>query len=195
MAEPFSELTLTPAAERILDVAGRLFYDNGIHAVGVESIASEAGVTKKTLYDRFGSKDALIACYLSRRDERWREHVVRVVEQRARIAPARRLLLVFDALEQWIDAENPRGCAFLNAQAELPDITHPGREIIREQKQWMHDYLRTLARDAGLRNSRRVATSLLVLLEGATVTSALGVVPGAVGNAKEVAARLVTGRE
>ncbi|WP_199432525.1 TetR/AcrR family transcriptional regulator [Qaidamihabitans albus] len=186
------ELTLTPAAERVLDVAGRLFYDNGIHAVGVESIATEAGVTKKTLYDRFGSKDALIGCYLRRRDERWREHVVRVVEQRARITPARRLLLVFDALEQWITTENTRGCAFVNAQAELPDATHPGREVIREQKQWMLDYLRTLAREAGLRNPRKVATSLLMLLEGATVTASLGVVPGAVGNAKEMARQLLT---
>ncbi|WP_106177716.1 TetR/AcrR family transcriptional regulator [Prauserella shujinwangii] len=187
------ELTLTPAAERVLDVAGRLFYDNGIHAVGVESIASEAGVTKKTLYDRFGSKDALIACYLRRRDERWREHVVSVVEQRGRMTPARRLLLVFDALEEWIATENTRGCAFLNAQAELPDGTHPGREIIREQKLWMLDYLRALAREAGVRNPRKVATSLLVLLEGATVTAALGVVPGAVGNAKEVARQIVEG--
>lgn len=182
---------MTPAAERVLEVAGKLFYDNGIHAVGVEAIASEANVTKKTLYDRFGSKDALIAQYLRRRDERWREHVVRVVEQRTRMTPTRRLLLVFDALEQWMATENPRGCAFVNAQAELPDAGHPGREVIREQKQWLLDYLRTLAREAGIRNSRKLATSLLLLLEGATVTASLGVVPGAVGNAKEVAKQLI----
>ncbi|PXY33735.1 TetR/AcrR family transcriptional regulator [Prauserella flavalba] len=185
------ETTLTPAAERVLEVAGKLFYDNGIHAVGVEAIASEAGVTKKTLYDRFGSKDALIAHYLRRRDERWREHVIRVVEQRGRIAPARRLLLVFDALEQWIAEENPRGCAFVNAHAELPDAAHPGRDVIREQKQWLLEYLRTLAREVGVRNPRKLATSLLVLIEGANVTSTLGVVPGAVGNAKEVAKQLI----
>ncbi|MEU6645784.1 TetR/AcrR family transcriptional regulator [Saccharomonospora sp. NPDC046836] len=184
-------LTLTPAAERVLEVAGRLFYDNGIHAVGVESIASEAGVTKKTLYDRFGSKDVLIGQYLRRRDERWREHLLSVVEQRGRITPARRVLLVFDALEEWIATENPRGCAFLNAQAELPDASHPGREVIREQKQWLLEYLRTLAREAGVRNPRKLATSLLVLLEGATVTASLGIVPGAIGNAKDVAKQLI----
>ncbi len=185
------DLALTPAAERVLEVAGRLFYDNGIHAVGVESIASEAGVTKKTLYDRFGSKDALVAHYLRRRDERYREHVRAVVERRGRIAPARRLLLVFDALEEWIATENPRGCAFVNAQAELPDAAHPARDVIREQKQWMFDYLRALARDAGVRNPRKLATSLLMLLEGATVTASLGIVPGAVGNAKDVARQLI----
>jgi AcrR family transcriptional regulator len=185
------DITLTPAAERVLEVASRLFYDNGIHAVGVESIAGEAGVTKKTLYDRFGSKDALVSHYLRRRDERYREHVTAIVGKHGRIPPARRLLLVFDALEEWIVTENPRGCAFVNAQAELPDTTHPGREVIREQKQWMLDYLRTLAREAGVRNPRKLATSLLMLLEGATVTASLGIVPGAVGNAKEVARQLI----
>lgn len=182
---------MTPAAERILEVAGRLFYDNGIHAVGVEAIAGEAGVTKKTLYDRFGSKDALVGHYLRRHDERLREHVTNIVEQRGRMPVTQRLLLVFDALEEWIVTEEPRGCAFINAQAELPDATHPGREVIREQKQWMLDYLRTLAREARVRNPRKLATSLLVLLEGATVTASLGLVPGAVGNAKEVAKQLI----
>lgn len=185
------EQVLSPAAERVLDVAGKLFYDHGIHAVGVESIAEEAGVPKKTLYDRFGSKDALIARYLGRRDERWREHVADRVE-RSRVTPVHRVLLVFDALEEWIANENPRGCAFVNALAELPDAGHPGREVIREQKQWLLDYLRGLVREAGVRNARKVATSLLVLLEGATVTASFGVVPGTVGNAKEVARTLLT---
>lgn len=178
--------TLTPAAERVLDAAGKLFSDNGINSVGVETIAAEAEVTKKTLYDRFGSKDNLIADYLRRRDERWREFVVHKVE-RTRVTPDERVLLVFDALDEWIATENPRGCAFVNALAELPDAGHPGREVIREQKQWLLDYLRDLAREAGLRNARRTATSLLVLLEGAMVTASFGVVPGTVGNAKEVA--------
>lgn len=185
------DLALTPAAERVLEVASRLFYDNGIHAVGVESIASEADVTKKTLYDRFGSKNALVAQYLRRMDERYREHVRAVVERRGRITPARRLLLFFDALEEWMATENPRGCAFVNAQAELPDATHPAREVIREHKQWMFDYLRELARNAGVRNPRKLATSLLTLLEGAAVTASLGIVPGAVGNAKDVARQLI----
>ena len=61
---------LTPAAARVLEVASRLFYERGIHAVGVDAIAEAAGVTKKTIYDRFRSKDNLIAAYLERRDRR-----------------------------------------------------------------------------------------------------------------------------
>ncbi|WP_158888659.1 TetR/AcrR family transcriptional regulator [Amycolatopsis anabasis] len=184
------ETTLTPAARRVLDVAGKLFYDKGIHAVGVDLIAHEAGVTKKTLYDRFGSKDALVGQYLRRRDERWREHV-RAVVGRSRVAPERRPLLVFDALDDWMATENPRGCAFVNAHAELPDGEHPGRRVIADQKRWLLGYLRELAEQAGLRNPRKLANALLVLLEGATVTASLDVVPGAVRAAKEIARGLL----
>ncbi|NEE13916.1 helix-turn-helix transcriptional regulator, partial [Streptomyces sp. SID7499] len=56
-SEELRRIVMTPAARRALAAAGRLFYDRGIHAVGVDLIAAEAGVTKKTLYDRFGSKE------------------------------------------------------------------------------------------------------------------------------------------
>lgn len=182
---------LTPAARRVLDVAGRLFYAQGIHAVGVELIAAEAGVTKKTLYDRFGSKDALVGEYLRRRDERWREHVRRTVESNPRVAAARRPLLVFDALADWIEQENARGCAFVNAHAELPEGDHPGRRAIAEQKRWMLDYVLALVREAGLRGPRRLAEELVILLEGATVAQTVGAVPNAVDRARQVAKRLL----
>lgn len=181
--------TLTPAARRVLEVAGELFYAKGIHAVGVDSIAAAAGVTKKTLYDRFGSKDALVGEYLTRRDERWREHVRAVLARSPRVAPARRPLLVFDALAEWMVRENRRGCGFVNAHAELPDGDHPGRRAIRAQKEWMLGCFRELV--TGMRNPGRLAESLFVLFEGATVAASLGVVPDAVANAKRLARRLL----
>jgi hypothetical protein len=104
---------------------------------------------------------------------------------------AKQLLLVFDALEGWMATENYRGCGFINAQAELPDGDHPGRRVIGEDKVWLLGYLRELAERANVRNPRRLAYSLLILLEGATVTASLGVVPSAIGNAKQVAKVLI----
>src|SRR4051794_29516551 len=66
--------SMTEAGARLLDAASDLFYRRGVRAVGVDLIAETAGTTKKTLYDRFGSKDALVALYLLRRAHRWREH-------------------------------------------------------------------------------------------------------------------------
>ncbi|SDX77236.1 DNA-binding transcriptional regulator, AcrR family [Amycolatopsis xylanica] len=182
---------LTPAAEKVLDVAGRLFYENGIHAVGVQLIAQRAGVTKKTLYARFGSKDKLVEQCLARRDERWREHVAKTLDRNPRDPPIRRLLRVFDALDAWMALENHRGCGFVNAHAELPDGAHPGRHVIGANKIWMLTCLRSLAGEAGARDPRRLAYSLLILMEGATVTASLGVVPGAVAHAKTVAKVLI----
>ncbi|MGA6162831.1 TetR/AcrR family transcriptional regulator [Amycolatopsis magusensis] len=181
---------LTPAAERVLEVAEELFYARGIHAVGVDLIAGESGVTKKTLYDRFGSKDALIGHYLRRRDERWRAHVYAVVGD---APPAEGLLLVFEALDRWMRSMNPRGCAFVNAHAELPDGDHPGRHAIAEQKRWLHDLLRDLAARADL--SSKLADELLILLEGATVADSLKLVPDAVRTAKQVAAGLIAAEQ
>src|SRR5689334_7254448 len=102
-------MTLTPGAQRILDVASELFYARGIHAVGVDTIAAESGVTKRTLYDRFGSKDELVAAYLRARDARWRALVVATVD--AADGPWGRVLAPFDVLEDWV-AGAGRGCAF-----------------------------------------------------------------------------------
>ena len=67
---------MTKAGTRLLEAASDLFYDRGVRAVGVDLIAESAGTTKKTLYDSFGSKDALVALYLLRRAHRWREHLL-----------------------------------------------------------------------------------------------------------------------
>ena len=132
------EVRLTPGARRILEVASQLFYRDGIHAVGVDTIAAESGVTKRTLYDRFGSKDALVAAYLRRRHELWWQQF----EQRIAGAESPRALVVFDA---YLDDATmvSRGCAFVNAAAELPR-DHAAYTAIREHKQAVRDRLAEL---------------------------------------------------
>ncbi|NGO72116.1 TetR/AcrR family transcriptional regulator [Streptomyces boncukensis] len=180
--------TLTPGARKILDTAAGLFYERGITAVGVDLIAREAGVTKKTLYDRFGSKDALVAAYLRERDERWRDWLTGQVGLRGDADPGERVLATFDALAAWVRRENPRGCGFVNAAAELPDPGHPGRQVIMGQKRWLRGYLRELAAAAGAREPGRLADELVLLHEGATVLNGLGIVDDAVARARDLAA-------
>jgi AcrR family transcriptional regulator len=184
------ERSRTPAAERILRTASEMFYRKGIRAVGVDSIAAEAGVTKKTLYEKYGSKDELVAAYLRARDERWRSWVVEFVERRGGSA-TERLLSTFDALEEWMERENYRGCGFVNAAAEFPDADHPARAVVLEQKRWMRDYLAELAAGAGAEDPEDLAERLLILHEGATVVSSLGVSPEAVRKARQIAVGLV----
>ena len=180
---------LTPGARKILDAAATLFYERGITAVGVDLIAKEAGVTKKTLYDRFGGKEALITAYLRERDQRWRTWLTEWVDGHDGDARGR-VLATFDALAEWMLRHNPRGCGFVNAAAELPDPAHPGRQVITEQKSWLRGYLYELGTAAGAAapdRARRLADELTLLHEGATVLRGLGVVDDPVGAARALA--------
>ncbi|MGH3095363.1 MAG: TetR/AcrR family transcriptional regulator [Streptosporangiales bacterium] len=180
----------TPAAERVLTAASELFYRQGLGAVGVETIAEAAGVTKKTLYDRFGSKAQLVAAYLSARDRRWRDHLVGYVDAHGANADGR-LLAVFDALGEWMRAENSRGCAFVHAYAELTDPDHPGRRVTEDQKRWLVEYLTRLARDAGVPDPGQAAAQMFLLHEGATVAYGMGVDVDAAATARAAAVGLL----
>lgn len=156
---------LTPGARRILDVASDLFYRHGIHAVGVDTIAAESGVTKRTLYDRFGSKDHLIAAYLVEREMRWR-HVVETAVAAPGLTRTQRVTAPFHALGEWAQ-QSPRGCAFINALAELPDPRHPAHRVATDEKRWLCDLFERLAREARIADAADLAARLVCLHEGA----------------------------
>lgn len=162
---------LTPGAARVLDAASRLFYDRGIHAVGVDTIAEAAGVTKKTLYDRFGSKEALVVSYLQHRDARWRAHVLEHLTRRGEPG-IDRILAVFDAAIAWSDENSPKGCSAINARAEIGDA-HDGNPVFPEvarQKAWLLDLFLQLSREAGASDAELTARTMTLLYEGAIVT-------------------------
>ena len=160
------ERPLTAAGHRVLDAAAELFYRDGINAVGVARVAEVAGVTKKTLYDCFGSKDALVTCYLERRDRRWWHHL----EQRLETAAAPRALALFDAYFDHPEIDTDRGCAFLNAAAELGPH-HPALEVVRRHKRAVRERLADLVAETTADPS--VAEMLFLTLEGATAQLAL----------------------
>jgi AcrR family transcriptional regulator len=161
---------MTPAGRRIVAAAEELFYDRGITAVGVDLIAEHSGVTKRTLYNQFGSKDHLVAAYLAERDQRWRSLVRAAVD--ACESPVEAVTAPFDALRTW-SATNTRGCAFINALAELPDPAHPAHRIAADQKLWLLNLFKELATTAGHPTPATLATQLLVLHEGALATQPL----------------------
>ncbi|HEY1971058.1 MAG TPA: TetR/AcrR family transcriptional regulator [Pseudonocardia sp.] len=157
----------TAAREKLLDTASALFYQRGIAATGVDTVVAQAGVSKPTLYAHFGSKSELVAAVLERRHTR---RLAALPAQLGQAAgdPIERLLAVFDWLAELYAREAPRGCAFLNAAAETPDVDQPATAVIRRQKRWMAGYLGELAADAGLADPARLGSQLLLLIDGAS---------------------------
>jgi AcrR family transcriptional regulator len=180
----------TPGARRALDAAGRLFYERGIHAVGVDLIAAEAGVTKKTLYDRFGSKEQIVVEYLADRDERWRAFLAGHLDT-AGDSPGRRLTAIFDASREWTAENSAKGCSMVNAHAEISDPAHPAYAVIVGQKRWMLDLFTGVCRDASVRDPETLARTVMLLHEGALVSHGLQVFPEAVRLASDQASALL----
>ncbi|WP_410573653.1 TetR/AcrR family transcriptional regulator [Amycolatopsis sp. cmx-4-61] len=176
------------AGAKVLKAASTLFYRDGIHAVGVDTVAAEAGVTKAALYGNFGSKSRLVVAYLRDRDRRWQEEIDRITA--AHPDPRERVLAVFDAYEAWLSRDGYRGCAFLNATSEFPDPADPVREVVRHHKTALHGYLRAQLRRADPGRAGVLADELMLLLEGAAVTSVVAQSPQPFETAKRLARTL-----
>ncbi|MFC5727293.1 TetR/AcrR family transcriptional regulator [Nocardioides vastitatis] len=181
----------TPTGARILDTASALFYERGIRAVGVDLIANEAGTTKKTLYDRFGSKDELVAAYLSRRAARWAAYLTDYLDRHATEPGPQRVLAVIDALEEWLKGQD-RGCAFVNAYAEIGGTDHPGNAVIRQDKQDMRALFVRLVEEAGIPDPEVVGAQVHLLYEGAIVVRTAGGIDEAYDEARAAMTRLLS---
>jgi AcrR family transcriptional regulator len=143
--------------ERILETADRLFYLQGIRAIGVDTIAAEIGISKRTLYNHFPSKDALIAAYLERRF---------VQPRSSGKPPAEQILATFDALERRFSAGDFRGCPFVNAVAELGPEDQSVRRIAVAFKESRRLWFRDLLLQLGVTDAEALATQLALLVDG-----------------------------
>ncbi len=143
--------------ERILETADRLFYLQGIRAIGVDTIAAEIGISKRTLYNHFPSKDALISAYLARRF---------VQPQPSDKPPAEQILGTFDRLERGFASKGFRGCPFVNAVAELGTEDKSVRKIAVAFKESRRLWFRDLLLQLGVADAEGLATQLTLLVDG-----------------------------
>ena len=144
--------------ERILETADRLFYLQGIRAVGVDTVAAEIGISKRTLYNHFPSKDALISAYLERR--------FRPIPPSDK-PPAEQILRTFDRLERGFADKGFRGCPFVNAVAELGTGDAVVKKIAIAFKESRRVWFRDLLKQLEVTNAEGLATQLTLLVDGA----------------------------
>lgn len=156
--------------EDVIDAAMRVFYRHGFHASGLERILEEGGVSRMTLYNHFKSKDEVIVAALRRRDELFRNRMMKFVDSKA-TSPRDRLLAVFDFHESWFKDAEFCGCMFINACAEFSDPKSAPRLIAAEHKRAIVRYLCGICRECGLAHPESIADQLNILIEGAIVTA------------------------
>jgi AcrR family transcriptional regulator len=188
-ASPATTKSRKPSArERLLAAADELFYAEGVHTVGIDRIIERAGVAKASLYSCFGSKDELVRAYLEGRHEIRRSRLLAGLERYA--DPADRLLGVFDVLGELAGTAGFRGCAFYNASAESGP-GGPVEEVSAASRAWTRGMFTELARDAGAHDPIALAEQLVILYDGAMVTSRMDHRAEAASVARGVAAVLL----
>jgi AcrR family transcriptional regulator len=147
---------------RLLDTATRLFYAEGIRAVGIDRIIAEAGIAKATFYNHFPSKDDLVLTYIEEQDRIGRDAVEALPKQAAR----KMIAAIVGRVSTAAVAGDFRGCPFLNAAAEYPDPNSPVRRAIDARRTWYQGVLRQLLVADGDPTPSVTASLLVALSDG-----------------------------
>ncbi|SER06332.1 TetR/AcrR family transcriptional regulator [Microlunatus flavus] len=141
------------ARERLLRTASRLFYDEGIRAVGVERILAEAPATRATFYRHFPSKEDLVLAYLRGVDAQTVAAVHAAVAGSS--SPADAVRLIGAAVADDLVRPEFRGCAFLKAAAEYADPRDPVRQLVLAHRDWYRTALTGLFSEVFADSPRR----------------------------------------
>lgn len=186
--------TISPTRTLIIEAAAKLFYEEGIRSTSVEAIASRAGVTKRTLYYHFTSKDELIAAYLEARDQptlalykRWFDETPGPVN--------RKIEGIFTAFAKASNKPSWKGCGFMRTAAELAALPgHPAIAAGARHKKAFEQWLRGQLTSAGAPNAGDTARQILLLLDGAASVMLIHRDPSYVETAGKLAASLATSK-
>jgi AcrR family transcriptional regulator len=176
------------ARERLLAAANELFYNEGVHTVGIDRVIEQAGVAKASLYNTFGSKDELVRAYLEMRQASVAQRITEAVERYD--TPRDRLLAVFEGQGELFAQPGYRGCAFARASAE----SHPGDQAEQAAdgyRRWVRSLLTELAERAGVPEPEAFARQLHLLYEGAGQSARMDHDPAAAALARSAAAVLL----
>ncbi|HEY1970153.1 MAG TPA: helix-turn-helix domain-containing protein [Pseudonocardia sp.] len=186
-------------ADRLLDAASALFDREGIRAVGIERLIADAGVARASLYQHFGSKDALVVGYLERADRQDRAGYALAVRG-LELDPVARIDAIFTLAQKSARRRRYRGCLYVNALTEFPDRGHPVRQVVLAHREWLKTELTQALAQAGRPDPAALAGHIQLIYDGALVGSkasqstepieqAARLVAGLVGSASQCSGR------
>ena len=168
-----SEPKPSAVRDRILATASKLFYKNGVHAVGVDLVVAESGIAKTSLYRHFGNKDALVAAFLEAEDsDFWRQWDA--IASRNSDDPAAELESYLEWMDIRLRRPGYRGCPQLNVVAELANPKHPARHIATAHKERMRRRFTEIATRLEIPEPEHLGSQLALVFDGAFMSAPLG---------------------
>ncbi|HEV7176566.1 MAG TPA: helix-turn-helix domain-containing protein [Solirubrobacteraceae bacterium] len=178
------------AHDALLGATSELTYEYGIRGTGVDAIAARAGVTKRTLYQHFGSKDRLVAEALDARNRRALLALETNARSRSEETGEPAILALFDVIENALRTRTKAGCAFINASLEINHPGHPVREAALAHLRAREGLVRRFLAEAGVEDAD-LAAQVTVLVDGAYAVGGSRRDPAAARQAKAAAAVLI----
>jgi len=157
-------IALTPK-EKLFETAARLFYQRGYRAIGVDTIASESGIGKMTLYRHYPSKDDLIVAFLKQSDQEFWEYFERSTKDAP--TPREKLIAFFEALQNYVISPACYGCPFINIATEYPEVEYAGHQVALAHKQAVRQRFQQLAQETGASQPEKLANALFLIMDGA----------------------------
>lgn len=168
------DATQSGTRERLLEAAARLAYTQGV-GVGVEALCKQAGVSKRSMYQLFASKDELLAASLEQRAADIGAQTLPPAD--AELTPRERIRYVFERLEELGPSPEYLGCPYLAMQVELKNPEHPASRVARRRKQELEEFFREQAQLGGAARPELVARQLVLVFDGASARAGIGADP------------------
>ncbi|UVI33425.1 TetR/AcrR family transcriptional regulator [Paenibacillus spongiae] len=158
------------AKDRILRVASDLFYKEGVRAVGIDRIIEESGVAKASFYRNFPTKDSLVVAYLETRHGK-RTETIEEAKRRHPYSPKDQLYALLDDLVERLKHPEFRGCPFMNAVVEFPDLEHPGHRAAVNNRHLTWEKVEEIAKAGNVQNPVELTSQIRILCDGAIMSA------------------------
>lgn len=175
---------------QVIEKCLEIFYRDGFHATGMDTLVAQTGISKTTMYKYFPTKQELILATLAHRDKVFLNWMQARIDDLAD-NPKDAILAFFDVLAEWFTSPDFRGCMFIKASSEFQDNSHPVHRQAAKHKQLVLDILEGYVGAAGIAKPEQTARTLMLLAEGAIVTAQLGHTQNPAVDAKLAAQRLL----
>ncbi|MGE0172515.1 MAG: TetR/AcrR family transcriptional regulator [Oligoflexales bacterium] len=151
--------------QQVIDTATRLFCERGYQATGIDTVIEEAGVAKMTLYGNFKSKEELILeCIRQLDDEAFEWYVKNIMDSTT--DPRARVMNIFKVLHELVSRGPFHGCPFIRASTEYPDVNNKIHGMAASHKERMRKFFEQLVADAGIKQPKKVASKIQIIMEG-----------------------------